>query len=91
MKITEDEIKKTAALAKIAITEDEAKLYAKQLSSVLDWVGQLQAVDTSAVEDASAGAAPMRDDAPALSPSAADIVSAFNDKQDNLLKVKKVL
>ena len=91
MKITAEEIKKTAALAKIAIDESEAALYAKQLSAVLDWVGELQAVDTSAVEGECAGAAPMREDTAITSPAAADIVAAFNDKQDNLLKVKKVL
>jgi len=91
MKITAEEIKKTAALAKIAITADEAALYAKQLSAVLDWVGDLQAVDTSGIEDALSSPAPMRGDVPAISPAAADIIAAFNDKQDNLLKVKKVL
>ena len=41
--------------------------------------------------NAPAATAPMREDTPVLNPAAADIVAAFNDKQNNLLKVKKVL
>jgi len=91
MKITVDEIKKTAVLAKMEITGQEAALYAQQLSAVLDWIGQLQAVDTSGADDMPGGAAQLRDDIPVLNPAAGDIAAAFNDKQDNLLKVKKVL
>jgi aspartyl-tRNA(Asn)/glutamyl-tRNA(Gln) amidotransferase subunit C len=91
MKITLDEIKKTAKLSKFDITEDEAKIYAEQLSKVLDWVEQLRDVDTSSVEDISACAAPLRGDEPAPGRSAGDIAAAFNDKSANLLKVKKVL
>jgi len=91
MKISVEEIKKTARQAKFDITEDEAKLYAAQLTSVLDWAEQLQSVDTSAVKETAAMPAQLRADEPVLNPAASDIVSAFNDSENNLLKVKKVL
>ncbi|MDR0645948.1 MAG: Asp-tRNA(Asn)/Glu-tRNA(Gln) amidotransferase subunit GatC [Elusimicrobiota bacterium] len=91
MKIALDEIKKTAKLSKFEITEDEAKLYAAQLSQILEWMGQLQNVDTSISEADAAFTTPLRRDEAELSPSAKDIVCAFNDKSGNLLKVRKVL
>lgn len=93
MAITIDEIKKTAKLAKFEITEEEAELYSAQLSAVLDWSAQLQNVDTSAVAAAvqEENAAPLRADKAAINPSAPAITADFNDKENNLLKVKKVL
>ena len=91
MSITIEEIKKTARQAKFDITEDEAKLYAAQLNSVLDWAAQLQSVDTSAVKETAPTPAPLRADEPVLNPAAPGIAAAFNDKENNLLKVKKVL
>jgi len=93
MKISVEEIKKTAKLAKFDITAQEAALYAQQMSAVLDWVDDLQKADTSAVneEDFNTLPAPLRADIAAQSPAQPAIVAAFNDKEGNLLKVKKVL
>jgi len=92
MKINLEEIKKVAKLAKFNITEEEAQLYTQQLSGVLDWVNQLKEVDTSSVEHKlEVVPARQREDAPVLNPCSKDVVAAFNDKQDNFLKVKKVL
>ncbi|MDR0952838.1 MAG: Asp-tRNA(Asn)/Glu-tRNA(Gln) amidotransferase subunit GatC [Elusimicrobiota bacterium] len=92
MKITLEEIKKTAKQAKIAITEDEAALYTKQLSAVLNWVEELQSIDTSSIsEDEAKLSAPFREDKAFQNSAAAQIKAAFNDSQDNYLKVKKVL
>jgi aspartyl-tRNA(Asn)/glutamyl-tRNA(Gln) amidotransferase subunit C len=92
MKITLEEIKKTARLAKFDITDEEAKLYSEQLSAVLNWVQELQNVDTSAAEgDFTGFPAPLREDTPVLNPARQAIVEAFNDGERDLLKVKKVL
>lgn len=91
MNINLEEIKKSARLCKFDITEQEAQLYSKQLSSVIGWVQALQAVDTSAAADAAPQPCPLREDTPVLNQSAQDICAAFNDKQNNFLKVKKVL
>ena len=91
MSITIEEIKKTARQAKFYITDTEAELYAAQLAPVLDWAAQLQSVDTSAIKETAPNTAPLRADDAVLNPAAKDIVAAFNDKENNLLKVKKVL
>ncbi len=47
--LTTEEVKKIASLARLNLTEQELELYREQLSSILDYVGQLKEVDTSAV------------------------------------------
>jgi len=48
--INVDEVRRIAALAKIAITDEEAQKLAKELDSILDYVRQLDAVDTTGLE-----------------------------------------
>ena len=89
--ITLDEIKKTAKLAKIEITEEEATLYTKQLSSVLDWVAKLQEIKTIPAQKQTEPCTYQRPDIPVSFENSAALSAAFNDKKDNFLKVKKVL
>lgn len=48
--ITTDDVKYVAALAKIAVTEDEAVKFTKELTAILGYVEQLDAVDTTGLE-----------------------------------------
>ena len=89
--ITLEEIKKTAKLAKIEITEQEASLYTKQLSDVLDWVAKLQEIKTLPSKQENITCTYQREDTPVSFENSAAISAAFNDKKDNFLKVKKVL
>lgn len=50
MTIDLNEIKHLEELARIALTDNERKQYAKQLSSILEYVDQLQEVDVAGVE-----------------------------------------
>jgi len=50
MKVDEATVRRIARLARIKITEAEAQGLVKELSGILNWVEQLDAVDTSAVE-----------------------------------------
>jgi aspartyl-tRNA(Asn)/glutamyl-tRNA(Gln) amidotransferase subunit C len=50
MQVDEATVKRIARLARIKITEEEAKGLVKELSGILSWVEQLDEVDTSAVE-----------------------------------------
>jgi aspartyl-tRNA(Asn)/glutamyl-tRNA(Gln) amidotransferase subunit C len=50
MQVDEATVKRIARLARIKITEEEAKGLVKELSGILNWVEQLGEVDTSAVE-----------------------------------------
>lgn len=47
--LSKDEVKHIATLARIGLSEEDALRYRTALSSVLDWVKELQAVDTETV------------------------------------------
>jgi aspartyl-tRNA(Asn)/glutamyl-tRNA(Gln) amidotransferase subunit C len=50
MQVDEATVRRIARLARIKITEAEAKGLVKELSGILNWVQQLDEVDTSSVE-----------------------------------------
>ena len=50
MSLTSDDVKAIARLARLAIAEQDIPAYAKNLSSILDFVAQLERVDTSTVQ-----------------------------------------
>ena len=50
MSITTDEIRHVASLANIAVTDEEADKLAHELDTILDYVKQLDAVDTIGLE-----------------------------------------
>jgi aspartyl-tRNA(Asn)/glutamyl-tRNA(Gln) amidotransferase subunit C len=50
MSVDRATVRRIARLARIAITDDEAKRLEQELSGILDWVAQLDEIDTSAVE-----------------------------------------
>lgn len=58
MPLTEADIEKIALLAHLDITEDERKMFAPQISEIVTYVEQLNAIDTSAVEPALGGLTP---------------------------------
>ena len=50
MQVDEATVRRIARLARIRISDTEAKGLVKELSGILNWVEQLDEVDTSAVE-----------------------------------------
>lgn len=50
MQINEATVRKIAHLARIKVSDEEAKALESELSSILDWVEQLNEVDTDSVE-----------------------------------------
>ncbi len=50
MQVDEATVRRIARLARIKITDKEASALKGELSGILDWVEQLDEVDTSAVE-----------------------------------------
>ncbi len=85
------ELKQVAKLAKIELSAQEEEKLIKQIASVVNWVEEIQKVDTSSLTSAPADFTPQREDNPVQFENTSKLVEAFNDKQDNLLKVKKVL
>lgn len=53
LKLTIDEVKHVAELAKLKLTSKELKKIQMQLSQILEYVGQLSEVDTKGVEPTS--------------------------------------
>lgn len=50
MKLTIDQVKHVAKLANLPLTDEEEELYTDQLSNILEYIDQLNSVDTSRVE-----------------------------------------
>ena len=73
MKLTIEQVRHVATLARLSLTPEEEQRYAAQLSAVLDAVTQLQELDVNAVEPtshATLAASLLREDAtrPSLPP-----------------------
>lgn len=49
MKLSSEEVRHVAELAKMELSDEEINLYAVQLSAILDYAEQIQGVDTSSV------------------------------------------
>ncbi len=50
MKLTKDQVKHVAKLANLPISEQEEEKYSQQLSKILEYIDQLNLVNTSNVE-----------------------------------------
>lgn len=50
MKLSKKEVEHVAALARLGLTPQEIEKFQSQLSGILDYVGQLNEVDTEGVE-----------------------------------------
>ena len=50
MQVDEATVRKIARLARIKVTDEEAKALERELSGILDWVEQLDEVDTEGIE-----------------------------------------
>ncbi len=50
MAVDEATVRRIAKLARISVTDEEAKAYQGEISTILDWVEQLNEVDVEGVE-----------------------------------------
>ena len=51
MEITEKDIKHLASLSRLEFSDDEIEKFSSEFASIIDYVNQLQKVDTTNVED----------------------------------------
>lgn len=90
-----DEITRVARLARLALTDEETQLFARQLGDILEYARQIAAVDTSNVTPAAhAGAVtPLREDRvqPSLPRDAALAAAPDADRDAGFFKVPRVL
>jgi len=53
--ISKDQIKHIAELTRLKLTEEEVSKYQKELAKILDYIGQLQKIDTKEIPPCSGG------------------------------------
>lgn len=95
MKLSRQEVEHIAKLARLGLTEAEQERFASQLSSILDYVDQLQAVDTRGIETTAQVTGlenVFRPDAvESVEPSVrADLLKQAPATESNLVKTKSV-
>ncbi len=94
MQVDEATVRRIARLARIRISDAEAKGLEAELSGILDWVKQLDEVNTTSVEPMTrvvAQALKMRDDIVADGEIAADVTANAPVTEDDFYVVPKVV
>ncbi len=94
MKIDRATVRHIAGLARIRLTQDEAERLEGELSRILDWVEQLEEVDTKGVEPMTSVVAvtmKMRDDEVTDGGYADAILENAPAREDNFFVVPKVV
>ncbi|MFN3522816.1 MAG: Asp-tRNA(Asn)/Glu-tRNA(Gln) amidotransferase subunit GatC [Phenylobacterium sp.] len=87
-------VRKVAKLARIAEAEDRLEPLAKELSGILNWIEQLNEVDTDGVEPMTSAVAmplPMREDVVTDGGDAARVLSNAPKSVDGFFVVPKVV
>lgn len=94
--ISQNDVKHIAELARIDLTPEEETKFTKELSAILDFVAELNTVDTSTVQPMTGGTSLkniMRADAPienTVEGRASVLREAAPEKKNNWLAVKKI-
>ncbi len=94
MSVDTETVQRIARLARIRIAEEELEPMARELSAILDWIGQLDEVDTADVEPmTSVEDMPMkkRADVVADGNCADDILANAPRREGNFFVVPKVV
>ena len=94
MQVDAATVRRIARLARIKVTDEEALGLEKELSGILDWVKQLDEVDTANVEPMTRVVAQqmkMREDKVTDGEKAADVTKNAPMTEDNFFVVPKVV
>ena len=94
MKIDKNTINKIARLSRIKLNDKESEDYIKDLNHILDWVEQLNEVDTEKVEplsNISSSILPKRQDISNDANSSDEILKNAPDKLEGFFAVPKVV
>ncbi|MCD7034394.1 Asp-tRNA(Asn)/Glu-tRNA(Gln) amidotransferase subunit GatC [Metabacillus sp. GX 13764] len=93
-RISNEQVKHVAHLARLAITEEEAALFTKQLDAIIGFAEQLNELDTENVEPTSHVLDMknvMRDDVPKKGLPVEDVLKNAPDKKDGYVRVPTIL
>ncbi|MDC3022397.1 Asp-tRNA(Asn)/Glu-tRNA(Gln) amidotransferase subunit GatC [Pelagibacteraceae bacterium] len=94
MKIDKNTINKIARLSRIKLDDKESEDYIKDLNSILDWVEQLNEVNTENVEplsNISSSILPKREDISKDTNTSEEILENAPDKLEGFFAVPKVV
>ena len=94
MKIDKNTINKIARLSRIKLDDKESEDYINDLNSILDWVEQLNEVNTENVEplsNISSSTLPKREDVSQDANSSQEILENAPDKLEGFFAVPKVV
>ncbi|WP_078550231.1 Asp-tRNA(Asn)/Glu-tRNA(Gln) amidotransferase subunit GatC [Litchfieldia alkalitelluris] len=93
-RISIDQVKHVANLARLAVTEDEAKMFAKQLDDIITFAEQLNELDTEQVEPTS-HVLPvknvLREDVPQKGLPVEDVLKNAPDAKDGHFRVPSII
>ena len=93
--ITKDTVNYVARLSRLSLNDDQADKFQDQLSRILDYIEQLNEVDTEEVLPTSHVLSSMknvfREDVPGESVSNEEALSNAPQKKDNFFKVPKII
>jgi aspartyl-tRNA(Asn)/glutamyl-tRNA(Gln) amidotransferase subunit C len=94
MRLTRDQVKHVAELAKLKLTEAEIDMFQEQLSAILAYADRLDELDTASIPP-TAGVLPLRNvmraDEPRPSFPREAMLANAPDAEDGFVKVKVVL
>ena len=93
MSLTIEEVQHIANLASLDLTEDELRLYRKQLSTILEYFQQLESLDTKDIPptaNVSANQNPLRVDQPGPCLSPDELLHNAPQKDDHLFQVPPI-
>ena len=92
-RVTEETVEHVARLARLSLTDEERRVFARQLEEILVWAESLQALDTSGVPPMShpREAQALREDAPRAGLDREKAFAAAPDAGDGLFRVPRVL
>ncbi|MBB6283550.1 Asp-tRNA(Asn)/Glu-tRNA(Gln) amidotransferase subunit GatC [Geobacillus subterraneus] len=93
-RISMDQVKHVADLARLAITEEEAEMFTKQLDAIITFAEQLNELDTESVPPTSHVLDMrnvMREDIPAPGLPREEVLKNAPDQQDGQFRVPAIL
>jgi aspartyl-tRNA(Asn)/glutamyl-tRNA(Gln) amidotransferase subunit C len=94
MKIRKEEIEHIAMLARLSLSEEEKELFGSQLGSILDYMEQLNGLDTKEIEPTSHVLSlqnVMREDLPGSSLPRTDALMNAPSCTDQFFRVPKII
>lgn len=94
MKLSTEQVRHIAELAKLSLTPEETERCREQLSAILDYADTLQRVDVAGIEPMSHAVAltnAMRPDTASDSSPRDEILANAPDMQEGLIRVRAIL